>query len=124
LTNFWINLTSGSGGMLDIVVAPKASTIEATVRDANNVYIGLWNDSGFLRQQDPASGDSATFKNLAPGEYRIAAYPKSASEFMDLAEFRARFDVQKITIAEGASQSLEVKLIPKSAIDAEIAKLQ
>ena len=39
-------------------------------------------------------------------------------------EFRARFDAQKVTLAEGEHQNVEVKLIPKSASDAEIAKLQ
>jgi hypothetical protein len=123
VTDHTLDLRSG-GGTLEIVVSPKAATIEATVRDANNVYIGLWNDSGFVRQENTDSGDSATFTNLAPGEYRIAAYSKSASDYMDFAEFRARFDVQKITLSEGASQNIEVKLIPKSSTDAEIGKLQ
>ena len=103
VTDNTLDLRSG-GGTLEIVVSPKAATIEATVRDVNNVYIGLWNDSGMLRQQNTDSGDSATFKNLAPGEYRIAAYAKSASDYMEIVEFRARFDVQKITLSEGASQ--------------------
>jgi hypothetical protein len=38
-------------------------------------------------------------------------------------EFRARFDAQKITVTEGAAVTVEVKPIPKSAVDAEIAKL-
>ena len=45
-------------------------------------------------------------------------------KFVEILEFRARFDAQKITLAEGAHENIEVKLIPKSASDAEIGKLQ
>lgn len=118
-----LDLRAG-GGALEILVSPKAATVSATVQGANNVYIGLWNESGFFRQQDTAAGDAATFKSLAPGEYRIAAYAKFAAEFMGFSEFRGRFSAQKISIAEGSSQSVDVELIPKPAIEAEIAKVQ
>jgi hypothetical protein len=39
-------------------------------------------------------------------------------------EFRARFDAQKITLADGSLLNVEVKLIPKSLSDEEVAKLQ
>jgi hypothetical protein len=118
-----IDLRSGASGTLEIVVAPNAATVTATVRDASNIRIALWNDAGFLNILGTDSGDSAMFKNLAPGEYRIAAFPKMDPEYADIAEFRARFDAQKITLAEGSNQTVELKLIPKSTIDAEVAKL-
>jgi hypothetical protein len=74
--------------------------------------------------QGTGAGDSATFKNLAPGEYQIAAFPKMDPNYAHVAEFRSRFNAQKIGDREGSNETVAVDLIPKSAIEAEVAKLQ
>ncbi len=118
-----IDLTSGSAGTLEIVVAPNAATISATVPGAKNATVALWNDSTSDAQQPDATG-VVTFKSLAPGEYRIAAWQNIDRQYLNIPEFRALFDARKITLTEGSHETVELKPIPKSASDAEIAKLQ
>jgi len=117
-----IDLTSCIGGTLEILVAENAATISATVTDAKNATVALWSESVLKIEQ--TDDGTVTFANLAPGEYRILAWENVDDEFAAIPEFRARFDAQKITLAEGSHENIEVKLIPKSASDAEIAKLQ
>jgi hypothetical protein len=118
-----IDLTSGTGGTVDIVVAPNAASLSVSVEGGKAAQIALWNDSAF-HTSDIEAGETANFQHLGPGEYRILAWQKVESEFVNIPEFRARFDPQKITLAEGSHENIEVKLIPKSASEAEIAKLQ
>ncbi|HTB13875.1 MAG TPA: carboxypeptidase-like regulatory domain-containing protein [Bryobacteraceae bacterium] len=123
VNNLRIDLTSGAGGTLDLVVAPNAASLSITVEGAKTAQVALWNDSA-LHTRDTEANGTASFEHLAPGEYRILAWQKVDPQFVSIPEFRARFDAQKVTLAEGAHENIELKLIPKSATDAEIAKLQ
>jgi hypothetical protein len=124
LSDGTINLTQGgAGGTLDIVVAPNAATITATVPKGKNVLVTLWSDSTLEDGRTDNNG-TVSFMKLAPGDYRILAWQKIDREYAIIRELLDRFDAQKITLTEGSHESTEVKLIPKSASDAEIAKLQ
>jgi hypothetical protein len=118
-----IDLSSGAGGTLEIVVAPNPATISATVPEGKNAMVGLWSGATFSTHYMDATG-VVNFTGLAPGEYFIAAWQKAEFEYIQIPEFRARFNAQKITLAEGSHESIEVKLIPKSASDAEVTRLQ
>jgi carboxypeptidase family protein len=118
-----IDLSSATGGTLDIVVAPNAADLSVTIEGGKAAVVALWNDSTFHTWDTEADG-TTTFEHLAPGEYRILAWQKVEAEFVNIPEFRARFDAQTITLTEGSHENIEVKLIPKSSSDAEIAKLQ
>ncbi len=117
-----IDLMSCTSGTLDIVVAPNAAEISVTVRPAKGVKVTLWSAST-LKTEETDDG-TATFGRLAPGEYQILAWENVSDDYISIPEFRARFAVQKITVSEGTHENVEVKLIPKSASDSEIAKLQ
>lgn len=123
VTGIMLDLTSGTGGTLDIVVAPNAATVSARVDGGKRVQVALWNDSR-SDTSDTGPDGIATFERLAPGEYRIAAWEKVESDYLRIPEFRARFDAQKITLVEGSHENVELKVIPKSASDAEVAKLR
>ena len=123
LTGITLDLTLGVGGTLDIVVAPNAATLSATVEGGKKAEVTLWSDSQAHYIDTDANG-VVNFDQLAPGEYRILAWQKVEEAFVEMPEFRARFDAQKVKLAEGEHQNIEIKLIPKSASDAEIAKLQ
>jgi hypothetical protein len=123
LTDGAIDLRSGVSGTLDIVVAPNAGTITATVPEGKNICVTLWSDATLNNVSTDDSG-AVSFANLAPGEYRILAWQKIDREYTRIREFLARFEAQKITLTEGSHENVVVKLIPKSASDAEVAKLQ
>ena len=118
-----IDLSSGAGGMLEIVVAPNPSTVSATLTEGKNAKVALWNDVTFNSTETDATG-VAKFAHLAPGEYHIAAWQKVDADYLRIPEFRERFEAQKVTLTEGSHENIEVKLISKSASDAEVAKLQ
>jgi hypothetical protein len=66
------------------------------------------------------------FANLAPGEYRIAAWEKNDPGLAMVPEFRFKFEDKAATVKldEDAHESLEAPLIGREAIEAEVAKLQ
>ena len=123
LTDGTIDLRSGASSTLDIVVAPNAATINATVPNGKNIRVTLWSDTTLNNSTTDDSG-AISFANLAPGEYRILAWQKIDREYTRIREFLTHFEAQKITLTEGSHENVEVKLIPKSASDAEVAKLQ
>jgi len=123
-----IDLSAGASVTLEIMVAPNAATVSGVIHDTNGNPSSkgmavLWNDSDLYFRQTDASG-AVKFANLAPGEYRIAAWESAENEYLSIPEFRARFDAQKVTLKEGSHENVDVKLISKSASDAEVAKLQ
>jgi hypothetical protein len=118
-----IDLTSGIGGTLDIVVAPNAAAITATVQGGKKAKVTLWSDAMLSTSETDDSG-TVSFTNLAPGEYRILAWQRVDEEYTRIREFLARFDAPKITLTEGSHETIEVKLTSKSVSDAEAAKLQ
>ena len=65
------------------------------------------------------------FTNLAPGEYRIAAWEGMEQGLATIPEFRNQFDDQavKITVKEGDHAQVEPPLIPHDRIEAEASKL-
>ncbi len=123
LTDGIIDLRSGASTTLDIVVAPNAATINATVPEGKNIRVTLWSDVTLNNSTTDDNG-AVSFTNLAPGEYRILAWQKIDREYTQIREFLTRFEAQKITLTEGSHENVQVKLIPKSTSDAEIAKLQ
>ncbi len=123
VTGMMLDLSSGAGGTLEIVVAPNAATVAVTVEGGKRALVAIWRDSKMETVHTEPDG-IATFGQLAPGEYRIAAWEKVDSEYLNIPEFRDRFDAQKIKVAEGSHENVQVKPIPKSSSDAEVAKLQ
>jgi hypothetical protein len=122
VTDRRIDLSSCASGTVEILVAPNAATISATVRDLKNIKVTLWNESTLKTRQ--TDDGAVAFSNLAPGEYRILAWEKVNDEYLEIPEFLARFNPQKTTLTEGSHESIELKLISKSASDTEVAKLQ
>jgi hypothetical protein len=120
---FTIDLTSGAGGKLDIVVAPNAPSLAITVEGGKPAQITLSSDSRFDIWNIDLNA-TATLNYLPPGEYQIQGWEKADTQILNIPEFRARFDARKITLTEGQHENVEVKLIPKSTSDSEIAKLR
>jgi protocatechuate 3,4-dioxygenase beta subunit len=132
VTNADIDLTSGAGGTMEIVVSKNGGEISGVVRDANGdpargATVQLW----------PADGEGATavksdengafhFLGLPPAGYRVAAFEDLDDDLAAYPPFRALFAEQatKVKTAEGAHETIEVKLIPRESIAAQSAKLK
>jgi hypothetical protein len=129
-----LDLTSGAGGILEIVIGTKGATITATPREANGeapqggVPVTIW-----PRTPNPGSptGDvsfltgvaSSQAQGLAPGEYYVAAWETNA-DYLRAPEFLARFTslATRVTVAEGETVPVEPKIIPTAAIEKEMAQ--
>ena len=63
---------------------------------------------------------------LPPGDYRILAWEEVDPGLSLDASFRARFEAQiaAVKLEERAHSTVEVKVIPREAIEAEAAKLK
>jgi hypothetical protein len=122
-----IDLSSGAGGELLILVAPDAGEISGVVPDMPGALVQIW----------PAGGDSArsvktdargAFRvhSLPPGDYFAAAFQDLDDDLAQYAPFRAQFAASavKVKVEEKGRQRVELKLIGREAIAAETAKLR
>jgi hypothetical protein len=126
-----IDLTSGAGGTLEIVIAPNAAEIAGVVRKPNGdpaarATIHAWTQ-GAEHPEFASAGKDGTFvlRNLTPGEYTVYAWQDSGDGIIDDPEFRTRFAARavKVKLAEKSQENIEVKLITKESMDAEAAKM-
>lgn len=102
VTNRPMNLTSGAGGTLQIVVSTNTGTIQGTAPAGQAVYAAVIEDEpaqGWRMAQVDSNGQ---FKmdGLTPGKYRVAA-AESGGQMPD--------GGQEVTVAEGETETVEVK---------------
>jgi protocatechuate 3,4-dioxygenase beta subunit len=130
-TNQNLDLTSGAGGALDILLSPDAGEVTGTVRGAKGDPM-----PGALVQIWPAGGESARsvktdnagsfrFANLPPADYQVAAWQDLDDDLATYPAFRARFGSHAVpvTLAQRGRQQVDVKAISREASAAEAAKL-
>jgi hypothetical protein len=130
-----LDLSTGVGGLLEIVISTKGAEISPVPsNDKGETPQGSAPVTIWPRTPNPgsASGDVRLFsitgagskaQGLAPGEYYVAAWETSA-DFLRVPEFLARFTAlaTKVTVAEGESVTVEPKTISRDALEKEIAQ--
>jgi hypothetical protein len=111
-----LDLTAGASDPLEITLAPNAAEISGILRDKGEPVpywvVTLWtsdDDSG--KSETTASDGSFTFKNLAPGDYRLAGW--NNIETLPKPAFRKLYESQAVavTVHEGSHETAEVKVI-------------
>jgi protocatechuate 3,4-dioxygenase beta subunit len=137
ITNGVLDLTSGAGGSLDIVLSSKAADITGVVRNDKgeavaSAPVSLWprtppagDPLGGMRAAVADQNGGFQFRSLPPGEYYLAAWDHPEATLMMGGELLSKFtgDAAKIELSESAHTAIEVKLIPEGKIAAEVAKL-
>jgi protocatechuate 3,4-dioxygenase beta subunit len=132
-----LDLTSGSGGTIEITLSANAADVSGVVRDSKGsavkgVQVTLWNPTaaptGVYEPPKFANTDqngAFRIRNLAPGQYKIVAWEDIEPGLSQDPGFRSHFESQasSVTLRDNSHESVEVKVVPKEAIDAEIAKL-
>ena len=111
-----LDLTSPTSASLEITLAPNAAEIAGTLHDAKgdpvpDGVVTLWtSDDAPQKFAQTASDGSFTVKNLAPGDYFLAAWDNVD---MDPPELRKLYECQavKVTVHEGSREKADVKLI-------------
>ncbi len=126
-----LDLTSGAGGDLQIIVSPNAADISGVVRNADGdaasgVMVQAFLGDDLKHSANTDQNGAFHFTSLAPGNYRVYAWEDIESGLSQDPDFRKNFDSKaaEAKLEEKGHESLEVKLISKDAIDTEAAKVQ
>lgn len=126
-----LDLSAGGGGALEIVLSDKPASISGTVRNSDgepaaDTTVNVWakDDPEIHTARTNASGAFA-IRNLAPGEYRAIAWESIDRGVIENPAFRSGFEnqVSVVTLQEGSQETADLKEVPKTASDAEVAKL-
>lgn len=131
-----IDVTSGTGGTLDLVLSSKAATVTGSVQDEKGealagVIVTLWSKTpdasltGGAHLGVTDQSGAFKFQSLAPGDYYVAAWEDLESGLAQSADFLSHFtsEASAITLAEGGQESRDLKPVPADQVAAEIAKL-
>ena len=112
-----LDLTAASGDPLEIELAPNAAEITGTLRDGKGDplpfrVVNLWTSGDdSAKSAQTARDGSFTFKNLAPGDYHLAAWDdidkQSRPAFLKAYESQA----VAVSVQEGSHETADVKLI-------------
>lgn len=132
-----IDLTSGAGGNLEILLSKKAADVAGTVTPQKDesvagTLVTLWTrdpepgvPSNGVRTAVADQSGNFQFQGLHPGTYYAAAWEDIDSGLAQARDFLNLMtgDAAKLEIAEGAHSSAQVKVIPLAKIKTAEEKL-
>ena len=131
-----IDLTSGTGGTLELVLSSKAGSVTGSVQNEKGevltgTMVTLWpktpdsSPSGGVRFGFTDENGAWKFQGLGPGDYRVAAWEDLDRGLAEGADFLSRFasDAVAITLSEGGQESKDLKPIPADKIAIEVANI-
>jgi len=127
-----LDLTSGNGGEMEIVLSPNGAEVTGTVRDGDGKAVAgaivqiVDKDGPSDKTANSDQNGSFDLKGLAPGEYQVFAWQDRGEETISDPDFRKSFDGSSLSIrvAEKSRENVDLSLITKDAMDAAAAKLQ
>ena len=133
-----LDLTSGAGGTIDVVLAPNAADVSGVLRDSKGEAMGgisvtLWPKyltaaSPWLLIRSTVTDQTGGFKftGLAPGEYYAAAWDDVDSGLLQNADFLSQFssDAAAVKLDESSHETANLKLITRDKSAIEAAKIQ
>ena len=138
VTKSVLDTTSGASGQIEVVLSPEAADLSGVVHNAQGdgaagVAVSLWEpdtpnvlpDALLNRNATTDQNGQFQFRNLPPGEYRLAAWEQTNSNIQD-PQFRTKFEGQAATVKVTASAHAtnDAPLISQEAIEVEAAKLR
>ncbi len=127
-----LDLTAGIGGTMEIVLSPSAASVTGVVRDKDGkpapfAMVELWSASPSELPSGANADGNGRFRisDLAPGDYRVAAWETVNPSMLHNPDFLARFEssATKVSVPESASVSVDVTMNDRDTTWTEIAKL-
>jgi len=133
VTNGILDLTSGTGGVIDVRLSPNAADVSGTVHnDKGETVMGVQVTLGpasaefaaqslLFEQTSTGQDGKFSFKNLPPGEYRICAWEEVDRGLVSDPEFRSHFDSRSVVVklSQGSHENSDVTLLSRDAIELE-----
>lgn len=136
LTKSLLDLTSGSGGAIEVTLSSNVADISGGVHGSDGmpvaeVRLTLWTPgippSGavdFTRTSRTDANGQFKFADLPPGDYRVAAWEQVDAGLALVPDFRIKFEshATAVKLNEGDHIQIQPDLIPKDAIATEASK--
>jgi protocatechuate 3,4-dioxygenase beta subunit len=127
-----LDLTTGIGGELEILLSANAAEVTGILRDANGtalpgVRVQIWDkDATVAKAATTDQSGSFRLTGLAPGEYKVFAWEDTMDGIITDPDFRKTFEGQAaaVKLSEKSHENVDVKLITRDAMAAEAAKIQ
>jgi uncharacterized surface anchored protein len=132
ITGKELDLSSGAGGELEILISPNAADVSGTVRNADGQPVASARVQVCDKDKKMA-GAATTDQNgsfhitkLAPGEYQVFAWESTGEGVITDPDFRKAFDSQAsiIKLSEKSHENVDAKLIGLAAMEVELAKIR
>lgn len=130
LTNQMLDLTSGSGGELNIVLSPKASDISGFLHDSDgkpysNAIVSAWTQEQTDDPYTALSDQTGKFEigNLPPGKYFVVAWENIDVGLATSKTFCERFRSRaaSVELSDSSQSSADVPLIAPAQVTRELA---
>jgi hypothetical protein len=129
-----LDLGAGASASLQIVLSTGAASLAGKVTNTAGDAMKGVQVTAWPRQTGPGGGvhiantdQNGNFEiaDLAPGDYRIAAWEDIPTALANDASFLGRFPdaAAAVSLEQGGRASADLKLIPRERTDAEVAKL-
>ncbi len=126
-----LDLSAGGNGTLEIQLSAKPGSLGGGVRNSNgdpvpDVTVNVWtNDDPEIRTVRTNASGGFMLRDLAPGEYHAIAWEQLDRGVIESPAFRAAFESRStaVSLAEGSRENVDLKIVPKTVTDAEVAKL-
>ena len=127
-----LDLTSGSGGSMEVVISPNGAEVTGTVRDADgkpvpSAIVQICSKSGELAKSANTDQNGAfDVKGLAPGEYKTFAWEDRGDGIITDPDLRKAFESKAtvVKLSEKSHENVEPLLITKEAMETEAAKIR
>jgi hypothetical protein len=137
VTEEGLDLSSGSGGSLEILMSLNGAQVSVAVQNENGdpvkgamvTLAPVKELAGLVNRQRTGMTDqngNAVVANVPPGEYKVFAWEDPEPGLYEAPEIRKAFEksAASVKLANKGNESVSLKLIPRDAIETEKAKLQ
>ncbi len=127
-----LDLTAGSGGEMQILLAPNGAEVTGVVRDADgkglpSAIVQICDKNGEVAKTANTDQNGAfDLKGLAPGEYKTFAWEDRGDGIISDPDFRKSFESKAtvVKLLEKSHENIEPTLIAKDAMEVEAGKLR
>jgi protocatechuate 3,4-dioxygenase beta subunit len=126
-----LDLTSGTGGEMELILSPDGAEVTGTVRDADGkavpgAIVQICNKDGEVSTLNADLNGAFDLKGLAPADYKLFAWEDHGNGIISDPDFRKLFEGKStsLTLAEKSRENVEPVFITKDAMDAEAAKIR
>jgi uncharacterized surface anchored protein len=123
-----LDLTTGIGGEMEIVLSPNGAEVTGTVRDADSkpvpgAVVQIC-DGRTAKTVNADQNGQFDVKGLAPGDYKAYAWEDRGDGVITDPDFRKAFESKSLKLTEKSRETVDPVLITKDAMEVEAAKIR